>query len=103
MCGSTCVGRIHAHHQEHTTTLAASGLPVECGGSSVGGRGLAGKRLIYLSPLPFCKLTFIYILHKTSVRTSQKTWHVFLMRTNPLILFREVFMYVHYLPYVPEF
>jgi len=26
MCGSTCFGRFHAHHQEHTTALAASGF-----------------------------------------------------------------------------
>jgi tetrahydromethanopterin S-methyltransferase subunit F len=26
MCGSTCFGRIHAHHQELTTVLTASGF-----------------------------------------------------------------------------
>jgi hypothetical protein len=26
MCSSTCFGRFHAHHQEHTTALAASGF-----------------------------------------------------------------------------
>ena len=26
MCGSTCFGRLPAHHQEHTTALGASGL-----------------------------------------------------------------------------
>jgi len=25
MCGSTCFGHLHAHHQELTTALAASG------------------------------------------------------------------------------
>ena len=25
MCGSTCFGRLPAHHQEHTTALGASG------------------------------------------------------------------------------
>jgi hypothetical protein len=39
MCGSICFGRFHAHHQELTTALAASGFTV---GSSVVGRGLAG-------------------------------------------------------------
>ena len=28
MCGSTCFGRLPAHHQEHTTALGASGLTV---------------------------------------------------------------------------
>jgi len=28
MCGSTCFGRFHAHHQEHTTALSASGFTV---------------------------------------------------------------------------
>jgi len=28
MCGSTCFGRLPAHHQEHTNTLAASGITV---------------------------------------------------------------------------
>jgi len=28
MCGSTCFGRFHAHHQEHTTQLTASGFTV---------------------------------------------------------------------------
>ena len=40
MCGSTCFGRLHVHHQELTTVLAASGLPSELGDSSVVGRGL---------------------------------------------------------------
>jgi hypothetical protein len=34
--------RIHAHHQELTTALAASGSAMERGGSSVVSRGLAG-------------------------------------------------------------
>jgi hypothetical protein len=42
MCGSTCSGGLHAHHQEITTALAVSGLPLERGGSSAVGRGLAG-------------------------------------------------------------
>jgi hypothetical protein len=28
MCGSTCFGRLPAHHQKHTTALGASGLTV---------------------------------------------------------------------------
>ena len=28
MCGSTCFGRLNAHHQEHTTALGASGFTV---------------------------------------------------------------------------
>jgi len=40
MCGSTCFGRLHAHHQELTTSLTASGFTLERGGSSVVGRGL---------------------------------------------------------------
>jgi hypothetical protein len=28
MCGSTCFGRLHAHHQELTTALATSGFTV---------------------------------------------------------------------------
>jgi hypothetical protein len=28
MCGSTCFGRLSAHHQEHTTALGASGVIV---------------------------------------------------------------------------
>jgi len=28
MCGSTCFGRLPAHHQEHTTALGASGFTV---------------------------------------------------------------------------
>ena len=40
MYGSTCFGRLHAHHQELTTALTASVLPLECGDSSAVGRGL---------------------------------------------------------------
>jgi len=29
MCGSTCFGRLPAHHLEHTTALGASGFTVE--------------------------------------------------------------------------
>jgi len=36
----TCFGRHHAHHQELTTALTASGFTMERGGSSVVGRGL---------------------------------------------------------------
>jgi len=39
MCGSTCFGRLSAHHQEHTTALGALVLPLERGGWSVVGRG----------------------------------------------------------------
>ena len=35
MCGSTCFGRLHAHHQELTTSLTASGFTLERGGSGV--------------------------------------------------------------------
>jgi len=42
MFRSTCFGRLHAHHQELTTALAASGFISERGGSSIVGRGLAG-------------------------------------------------------------
>jgi hypothetical protein len=34
--------RLHAHHQELTAALTASGFTLECGGSSVFSRGLAG-------------------------------------------------------------
>jgi len=43
---STCFGRFHAHHQEITTALKASGFTFERGGSSVVGRGLFILRLI---------------------------------------------------------
>ena len=39
MCRSTCFGRLHAHHQELTTALTASGFTLERCGSSVVGRG----------------------------------------------------------------
>jgi hypothetical protein len=39
----TCFGRLHAHHQELTTALTASGFTLERGGSSAVGRGLAGN------------------------------------------------------------
>ena len=39
MFRSTCFGRLHAHHQELTTALAASGFISERGGSSIVGRG----------------------------------------------------------------
>ena len=39
----TCFGRLHAHHQEPTTALTASGFTLERGGSSVVSRGLAGQ------------------------------------------------------------
>ena len=41
MCGSTCFGRFHAHHQELITALTASCFTSERGGSSVVCRGLA--------------------------------------------------------------
>jgi len=43
MFRSTCFVRHHAHHQELTTALTASGITLERGGSSVIGRGLAGN------------------------------------------------------------
>jgi len=45
MCRSTCFGRLHAHHQELTTALTASGFTLESGCSNVVGRGLAGTDL----------------------------------------------------------
>jgi hypothetical protein len=41
MCGSTCFGRFSVHHQEHTTALGALVLPLDRGGWSVVGRGMA--------------------------------------------------------------
>jgi hypothetical protein len=41
LCRSTCFERLHAHHQELTTALTASGFTLERGGSSLVGRGLA--------------------------------------------------------------
>jgi hypothetical protein len=41
MCRSTYFGRLHAHHQELTTALTASGFTLEHGGSSAVGRVLA--------------------------------------------------------------
>jgi hypothetical protein len=43
MCSSTCFGCLHAHHQELTTALTASGFTLERGGSSVVSRGVAGQ------------------------------------------------------------
>jgi len=42
MFRSTCFARLHAHRQELTTVLTASGFTLERGGSSVVGRGVAG-------------------------------------------------------------
>jgi len=42
MCGLTCFGHLHAHHQELTAALTASGFTLELGGGSVVGCGLAG-------------------------------------------------------------
>ena len=42
MCRPTCFGRLHAHHQELTTALTASGFTLERDSSSVVGHGLAG-------------------------------------------------------------
>ena len=44
MYRATCFGRLHAHHQELTATLTASGFTLERGGSSVVGRGLLPPR-----------------------------------------------------------
>jgi len=41
VCRSTCFGLLHAHYQELTTALTASGFTLERGGSSVASRGLA--------------------------------------------------------------
>jgi hypothetical protein len=35
-CRSTCFGRLHAHYQELTTALTASGFTLECGGKTRG-------------------------------------------------------------------
>jgi hypothetical protein len=53
MCRSTCFGRLHAHHQELTTALTASGITLERGGSSVVGRGCetVASRLVNLFEL----------------------------------------------------
>jgi hypothetical protein len=40
---STYFGRLHAHHQELTTALTASGFTLERGKSSVVGRGRANR------------------------------------------------------------
>jgi len=40
LCRSTCFGHLHAHHQELTTALTASGFTLEPGGSSAVSRGL---------------------------------------------------------------
>jgi len=40
---STCFGRFHAHHQELTTALTASGFTLERGGNSVVSHGLASS------------------------------------------------------------
>jgi len=45
MYRSTCFGRPSAHHQERTTALGASGLPLVSGGWNFVGRGLAGYNL----------------------------------------------------------
>jgi hypothetical protein len=50
MCRSTCFGRLHAHHQELPTALAASDFTLEPGGSSGVGRGLARPRPTTLLP-----------------------------------------------------
>jgi hypothetical protein len=47
MYRSTCFGRLHAHHQELTTALAASGFSLERGGSSVVGRGLSDQVVVW--------------------------------------------------------
>jgi len=50
VCRSTCFGRLHAHYQELTAALTASGFTLERGGSSVVGRGLAKPRPTTLLP-----------------------------------------------------
>jgi len=47
---SACFGRLHAHHQELTTSLTASGFTLERGGSSIVGRGLVRPQLTMLLP-----------------------------------------------------
>jgi len=42
MCGSTCFGRLSAHHQERTTAIGASGITVGAWRLELFGRGLAG-------------------------------------------------------------
>jgi hypothetical protein len=52
VCRSTYFGRLHAHYQELTTALTASGFTLERGGNSIVGRGLAGyeKSILYNHP-----------------------------------------------------
>jgi len=50
MCGTTCFGRLSAHHQEHTTALGASGFMLERRSWSVVGCGLAGYQPARLRP-----------------------------------------------------
>jgi len=50
ICRSTCFGHLHAHHQELTTALTASGLNLERGGSSVVGLGPSGPQPTTLLP-----------------------------------------------------
>jgi len=40
-----CFRRLHAHHQELTTALTASGFTLKCGGGSVVGHGLASQTM----------------------------------------------------------
>jgi hypothetical protein len=56
MCCSTCFGHLHAHQQELTTALTASGFTLECGGSSVVGCGLATGQTTTNNVACICKL-----------------------------------------------
>jgi hypothetical protein len=63
MCRSTCFGRLHAHHQELTTALTASGFTLERGGSSVVGRGLAGYHCIFDITIYGQTIILVFVVH----------------------------------------
>jgi hypothetical protein len=70
MCHSTCFGRLHAHHQESTTALTASGFTLERGGSSIVGRGLADHLNAELNLIChlLALLGALHILHVSRIR-----------------------------------
>jgi len=51
--GRLCFGCLHAHHQELTTALTASGFTLERGGSSVVGHGLRPRPTVCPSVCPY--------------------------------------------------
>ena len=72
MCGSTCFGRLPAHHQEHTTTLGASGF-------TVGEKRLEQKGSSRFSPTvkPEAPSVFWYFLtvHLSIIYSLFPTWY----------------------------